>query len=242
MTMNGLSLRSEATLVTVLLVFTAGAAAGVVAATDDAGSAAADTQAADAGSSDLAVAAQNATENEPNTTVPASNLTEGNVTVVNVGENVTLGPVQKVQPQNLTVYVGPNATTGPNVTSRPDGMQFNVSQQYYLGGLISGWAGAAPESINGTTNPGLNLSADTLYAISWVNVDGAPHNVVITNQTGNNLARTPVVSGTATAQTLVFRTPSEPGTYYCEVHPGSMRGEIELAMNVTANGTASNAE
>lgn len=216
----------SATVVAVLLLVTAGMAAGI--ATADLQTGRTLDQATDG---TLAVQNDTAGENE---TVRGENLTDtGNVTIVNLGENVTLGAIEGVSPQEPTVFVGPNATTGPNVTTGPNGTQLNVSQTFILGGLTAGWEGVAPESINGTVNPMLNLTAGQLYAITWVNVDGAPHNVVIENQQGNEVAGTEVASGQGTTQTLVFRASSE-GTYYCVVHPSSMRGDVQLAMNVTS--------
>lgn len=211
------SLHTDATLVMVLVLVTAGMA-GAVAATTGAGT----------------NAAQDGTDGEQNGTVSEENFTDGgNVTVVNTGENVTLDPVEGVTPQEPTVFLGPNATSGPNVTTGPNGTRVNVSQTYVLGGKVAGWQGVAPDSINGTVNPTLNLSAGQMYAITWINIDAAPHNVAITNQQDETVASTEIVSEEGAAQTLVFRVPDEPGTYYCEVHPNSMRGEITVTMNAT---------
>lgn len=210
-------------LVTALLLITVGAAAGI----GTAGAHASD---------DASFAVQEETdEQERNETVRAENLTDGgNATVVNLGENVTLDAVQDVSPQEPVVFVGPNATSGDNVTTADDGVRFNVSQEYVLGGEVAGWQGVAPESVEGTTNPTLNLTAGQLYAVTWVNLGGQPHNVVIEDQEGEVLARTDVVSGEGAAQTLVFRAPEGDGTYYCEVHPRSMRGNYSVTANATA--------
>lgn len=195
------------------------------------------TVAADA-SLDASLAAQAQANNQTNETVSAENLTDGgNVTIVNLGENVTINETQNVSPQEPVVFVGPNATSGDNVTTTANGTQFNVSQQYYLGGVVPGWQGIAPESIDEAVNPTLNLTGGQLYAITWVNVDGAPHNVVIENAQGNDIAATPIVSEEGATQTLIFRAPNEDGEYYCEVHPQSMRGDLAITMNAT-NATA----
>ena len=208
---------ATATLVTILLLVTAGMAAGGMTS----GQAMAQT-------------GQNATDDGRNATVPAENVTDGgNLTVVNQGENVSLDDVEQVSVQDPTVYVGPNVTVGPNNTS------VNVSQTFVLGGETSGWQGLAPASIDGTVNPTLNMTAGQVYDVTWVNFDGAPHNVVIADQQGNVVAETPVISGEGAAQSLLFEAPPDAGTYYCVVHPSSMRGQIVLEMNVTANGTTS---
>lgn len=182
-------------------------------------------------SDETTLAIQNATD--ANETISEENIT-GNVTIVNVGENVSVDAFENVTIEEPTVFIGPSVSEGPNVTTGPEGMQINVTQEYVLGGRVSGWQGAAPDSIDGTVNPTLNLSAGQLYAITWVNLDGVPHNVAITNADGETVAATKIIAGQGTSQTLVFRVPDDPGTYYCEVHPNSMRGNITLVMNATA--------
>lgn len=213
------------TLATVLFLITAGTAVGLATADRHPGATLDRT-------TEGALAGQNDADGT-NETVLAENLTDGgNVTVVNLGENATLGQVQGVSPAEPTVYVGPAATSGPNVTTGPNGTQLNVTQEFVLGGITAGWQGVAPSSIDGATDPTLDLTEGRLYAITWVNVDAAPHNVAVLDEEGTELAATEVVSGEGTAQTLVFRATSA-GTYYCVVHPSSMRGDVQLATNAS---------
>jgi glucose/arabinose dehydrogenase len=56
-----------------------------------------------------------------------------------------------------------------------------------LGGEIPGWVGQAPSSIEGTTNPTLRLQAGAEYTVSWVNLDGAPHDFHVLDSEGNEI-------------------------------------------------------
>lgn len=103
-----------------------------------------------------------------------------------------------------------------------------VAMQYRLGGRVSGWQGRDPSSIAQTTNPTLNLQADTEYEITWENVDGAPHNVAILGQDGTVLERTEIINEQGATQTLRFTATREMSVYICQVHPDSMRGEIAI--------------
>ena len=171
---------------------------------------------------------------QANGTVSEANLS-ADVTVRSLGENVTRNVVQGVNASEPTVFVGPNVATGPNgsidpnVTATNESVRINVTQEYVLGGEVSGFTGDAPASISAARNPSLNLTAGDLYAITWVNVDGREHNVVVTYRNGTIFAETNVVAETGAAQTLVFRVPEDPGTYYCIVHPIAMRGNITAA-------------
>lgn len=48
-----------------------------------------------------------------------------------------------------------------------------------FGGEVAGWAGRQPASIEGQTNPTLNLVEGKRYVVVWENLDGQPHNFQI---------------------------------------------------------------
>lgn len=102
----------------------------------------------------------------------------------------------------------------------------DAETHYRFGGRISGWQGREPESIADTVNPTIELQAGSEYAITWVNVDGAPHNVAILGQSGDVLAQTEIISGQGESQTLRFTATEEMSSYICQVHPNSMAGDI----------------
>ncbi|ELY96004.1 PQQ-dependent sugar dehydrogenase [Natrialba taiwanensis] len=97
-----------------------------------------------------------------------------------------------------------------------------------LGGETSGWQGVAPSDIEGETNPTLELEAGTTYELTWENLDGLAHNVVIVDGDGGELERTELMSEEGETQTLEFEATSEMAEYYCEPHAATMRGEISV--------------
>lgn len=102
------------------------------------------------------------------------------------------------------------------------------TETFELGGETSGWQGMAPEDIEGETNPTLDLEAGTTYEITWENLDGQAHNIVIVDDSGEDLERTELMSEQGETQTLEFEASSEMAEYYCEPHAATMRGEISI--------------
>lgn len=103
-----------------------------------------------------------------------------------------------------------------------------VAETFVFDGETSGWIARTPSDIEGEENPTLELEAGETYNFTWVNTDGRPHNIVITDSEGNTIVRTEVISGEGGRQSVEFTAPEDGGTYYCEVHPGSMRGEVQI--------------
>lgn len=116
--------------------------------------------------------------------------------------------------------------------------QEQINTSYLLGGRVSGWQGREPEAIAQQTNPTLTLRAGGQYEITWVNVDGLPHNVAILDGQGNVLEQTEVISEQGARQTLTFEATQEMATYVCEVHPNSMRGNIDVPGGGGGTGTS----
>lgn len=128
--------------------------------------------------------------------------------------------------------------TGVGITVAQDS-----PRQIVLDGETPGWIGRAPSSIQGTTNPTLQLVAGQQYAIQWTNDDGEPHNVAIEDSDENNLVRSEIISEQGATQTVTFTASEEMNEYYCEVHPTTMRGSISIGANnqtIGQNGSQSN--
>jgi PGF-CTERM protein len=96
-----------------------------------------------------------------------------------------------------------------------------------LDGYTEGWEGLAPDSIADETNPTLELESGVEYTIVWHNQDGRAHNVVIEDEDGENLVRTDII--TDGTQEVTFTATEEMVSYYCEVHPSTMRGDVEVS-------------
>ncbi|MGQ3720081.1 PQQ-dependent sugar dehydrogenase [Natrialba aegyptia] len=99
-----------------------------------------------------------------------------------------------------------------------------------LGGRTSGWVGQSPEQIADEDNPTLELVPGESYTLTWENLDGAGHNFAIEGADGEeNFVETEIVSGVGETQEVEFTAEEGMAEYYCQPHPTSMRGEIELA-------------
>jgi hypothetical protein len=125
-----------------------------------------------------------------------------------------------------TAAVGTGLLAGVGISNT---ITAQVTTTFRLGGKIPGWIGRAPASIDGATNPTLELEAGKEYEIVWENLDGAPHNVVIEDANGNNLVRTEIITGQGATQSVTFTASAEMAEYYCEVHPQSMRGSVSIS-------------
>jgi hypothetical protein len=116
--------------------------------------------------------------------------------------------------------MGTTAGTGPT-TAGP-------AQAIKLGGKIAGWMGRAPAAIQSKTNPTLTLQPGTTYRLTWVNLDGAEHELIIEDANGNELVATESSSKKGVTRTVTFQATKQMDQYYCEYHPQSMRGNIRV--------------
>ncbi|PSP80115.1 hypothetical protein BRC81_02680 [Halobacteriales archaeon QS_1_68_20] len=96
-----------------------------------------------------------------------------------------------------------------------------------LVGGTDGWVGRSPDDVAGETNPTLVLDPGTDYAVVCENADGAAHNLVVEDGDGDRLVRSDLVEREGATQTVEFTATAEMTTYYCEVHPNSMRGNVD---------------
>lgn len=107
-----------------------------------------------------------------------------------------------------------------------------------LGGKIPGWQGQTPSAIQGKTNPTLSLEPGTTYRLTWVNLDGAEHELIIEDRNGNEITATESASKKGVTRSITFTATKKMAQYYCEYHPQSMRGNIEFGgSKTTVTGT-----
>lgn len=97
-----------------------------------------------------------------------------------------------------------------------------------LGGKTEAWVGQSPDRINGQNNPTLQLTAGTEYTLIWENLDGAEHELIIQDANGKELAATESASEKGVTRSVTFTASQKMAEYYCEYHPQSMRGTIEV--------------
>ncbi|WP_276256322.1 cupredoxin domain-containing protein [Halomontanus rarus] len=96
-------------------------------------------------------------------------------------------------------------------------------------GTAQAWEGAAPTSIEGEANPALRLESGVEYVLVWENGDGLQHNLAIEDANGEDVVATDLMGERGATQTVTFTATEEMAEYYCQVHPESMRGSIEIS-------------
>lgn len=99
---------------------------------------------------------------------------------------------------------------------------------FRLLGEAQGWVGTAPDDVANETNPTIELEAGTEYSVIWENADGIQHNFAIEDENGEDLIATELVGQQGVTQAVTFTADQSMVEYYCQVHPGSMRGSIEI--------------
>lgn len=130
----------------------------------------------------------------------------------------------------LTVAVAAGTLAGAGSLSSVFAQQEGDTQQIELIGRAGGWEGVAPSSIEGQMNPTLALVAGTEYEVTWTNGDGAPHNFNVEDGEGSILVTTEIMSEQDATQTTTFTASEAMAEYFCEVHPTSMRGSVDISM------------
>lgn len=103
-----------------------------------------------------------------------------------------------------------------------------------LEGRVEGWQGIAPDDIEGEENPTLTLVEGEDYVLEWTNGDGQPHNFVVETEEDEDVFATDLL--TTGSQTVEFTASEEMSEYYCQPHAGSMRGDVELVDDPSAEG------
>ena len=103
------------------------------------------------------------------------------------------------------------------------------AETFEFDGGIGGWNALAPPSIEGEQNPPIELEAGQQYRVVWHNIDGFRHNFVIVDADGNEVVRTPVISEQGVTQTVEFTATEGMAEYFCEIHPRTMRGQVNIA-------------
>lgn len=106
-----------------------------------------------------------------------------------------------------------------------------------LGGRVEYWLGLAPETIEGEENPALELVEGDTYEIIWINLDGVEHELVVEDADGNELAASESAEEVGATASATVEANEELAEYYCEYHPDSMRGQVELGEGMETTGT-----
>ena len=101
-------------------------------------------------------------------------------------------------------------------------------EEIRLEGYTNGWAGVAPDPIEGVKNPTLLLFAGDEYEITWENADGGLHNIAVRTEAGDAVRKTENMQKRGGTQTLSFEATAELHDYVCQPHSRMMRGLLRI--------------
>lgn len=106
------------------------------------------------------------------------------------------------------------------------------TQAIRLGAETAGWQGQAPSDIEDETNPTISLQAGTTYDLTWENLDGEEHELIVEDANGNEIAASDESEQESETVSMTLEVTQEmagqSGIYYCEHHPEAMRGEFSV--------------
>ncbi|KZN22636.1 hypothetical protein A4G99_19485 [Haladaptatus sp. R4] len=101
-------------------------------------------------------------------------------------------------------------------------------KEIQLGAKKEGWMGRAPDSIKGKKNPTLSLEPGQKYKLTWKNLDGLEHELMLLDKNGEELKKSDDGEEKGKTVTMTFTASKKMAKYKCEYHPKTMRGEIKL--------------
>ena len=103
--------------------------------------------------------------------------------------------------------------------------------EYRLGATTSAWVGLEPPIIAQLRNPTLEFAPEQRVEITWVNLDGNPHQLLVEDSTGDVLVRSETTTTEGATRTVTFEARQEMVEYICDFHPVQMRGVILVTRN-----------
>lgn len=106
------------------------------------------------------------------------------------------------------------------------------AQTYRFGGEVAAWQGRQPASIEGQSNPTIELQAGREYEFWFENIDGQPHNIVIQDADGNAIVESELVTEEGATTSITFTATPRMTTYICTVHPTTMVGDLTVTGQV----------
>lgn len=142
-------------------------------------------------------------------------------------------PTTRVEATAESETTGSDSSGSATMQTGAESTMTGTVETIKLGGKIPGWQGQTPSAIQGTTNPTLSLEPGTTYRLMWVNLDGAEHELIIEDGSGNEITATESASKKGVTRSVTFTATKKMAQYYCEYHPQSMRGNIDVGGSKT---------
>lgn len=116
---------------------------------------------------------------------------------------------------------------GLRLTNPASGVSSDTT--FRLGAEAGGWTGRAPEQILDERNPVLRLPPSETVELTWENVDGKRHRLVVEDSGGRTLVESAASSTRGETRSVTFEARREMTTYLDPAYPVQMRGEILVA-------------
>lgn len=123
-----------------------------------------------------------------------------------------------------------NETGDDNESEGGDTGEWEGVDEVVFDGYTDGWEGVSPSPIEGEQNPTIVLFEGQEYDISWGNADGDPHNIEFWDDNEEVVEdyETEILDEEGEGQTLTIEATDEIAEYVCEVHVGTMRGDVQI--------------
>ncbi|WP_306055587.1 hypothetical protein [Natronococcus wangiae] len=119
---------------------------------------------------------------------------------------------------------------GAPASAQENGEPLEADTQIEFEAQTQGWVGIEPEEIEDDENPKLTLQEGESYEIGWVEGDGAGHTIALVDDDDEVVDdyETEVATEGGDDQFIEFEATDEIAEYICQVHPETMRGEIDV--------------
>lgn len=130
----------------------------------------------------------------------------------------------------LTALAGLSGCVSLQITTDP-ASGAKEDREFALGAEVSGWRGRRPEAMDGDINPTLNLIPNEPTKLTWRNLDGEEHKLVVEDSTGETMVESPETSSQGETVTMTFEAVRGMTTYRCTYHPVRMRGKLLVSGN-----------
>lgn len=122
-----------------------------------------------------------------------------------------------------------NESEGEGENESSEDSEWAGINEIVLDGYTEAWEGIEPEQIAGNDNPTVTLIEGQEYDFTWENADGQPHNIAIWDSNDEAVVEaTETIDTQGETQTLTIEASQEMASYVCELHAGTMIGEIQI--------------
>jgi hypothetical protein len=123
---------------------------------------------------------------------------------------------------------GTTTETEDGGTTTTSGGSSGDREEIRLGAKQSGWIGRKPQSIADEKNPTLSLKAGQKYKLTWENLDGMEHELLVVDDSNEKLVKSDDAKKKGEKVTVTFTASKKMSRYFCEYHPQTMKGQVKI--------------